>query len=48
MRKWKEGRSEGERYRELKRKFNRMCERKREESERWIEVARKTKMEGQV
>lgn len=41
MRKWKGGRSEEERYRELKRKYNGICERKKkEESDRWTEVAR--------
>lgn len=49
MRKWKGGRSERERYRELKREYNGMCERKKkEESDRWIEVARNAETEGHV
>lgn len=49
MSKWKGGRSEGKRYRELKREYNGMCERKKkEESDRWIEVARNAETEGHV
>jgi len=40
---------EGEKYREARRKYNKRCEeKKREESERWVEKARIAKTEGQV
>lgn len=39
----------GERYREMKKEYNKMCERKRkEEGERWVEIARSAKTGGQV
>lgn len=39
----------GERYKECKREYNDLCERKKnEESERWLEVAKRARTEGQV
>lgn len=39
----------GEKYREVKRGYNRLCERKKkEEGERWAEVVKNAKTEGQV
>jgi len=49
LRKWRREGGEGDGYRESKREYNKLCERKKkEESERWTELARKAKSEGQV
>lgn len=38
----------GERYRKMKKEYSKMCERKRkEEGDRWVEIARSAKTEGQ-
>jgi len=45
---WKRG-GEVESYRKVKREYNKMCEKKKKgENERWEEMARKAKTEGQV
>lgn len=39
----------GERYSEVKRGYNRLCERKRrEEGDRWMEIVKNARREGQV
>lgn len=39
----------GERYSEVKREYNRLCERKRrEEGDRWMEIVKNARREGQV
>lgn len=39
----------GERYSEVKRRYNRLCERKRrEEGDRWMEIVKNARREGQV
>lgn len=39
----------GEKYREAKRGYNRLCERKkREEGDRWLEVVKNARTKGQV
>lgn len=46
LRKW---RKMGERYSEVKRGYNRLCERKRrEEGDRWMEIVKNARREGQV
>jgi len=49
LRRWRRRRGGGERYRELRGVYNKLCERKkREESERWEEIIRNAKTERQV
>lgn len=44
-----EGRRESERYKEWRRRYNELCEKKKkEDSEKWLEVAKQAKSEGQV
>lgn len=41
------GKGRGERYKECRREYKELCERKRkEENERWMEVVRQAKTEG--
>lgn len=40
---------DGEKYREAKRGYNRLCEKKkREKGDRWLEVIKNTRTKGQV
>jgi len=34
---------EGESYRKVKREYNKMCEKKKKENDRWVEMTRKAK-----
>jgi len=49
LRQWRGRRGGGDRYRMVKREYKELCERKRrEESERWIELAKNARTEGQI
>jgi len=49
LRQWRGGRGGEDRYRMVKKEYKELCERKRrEESERWIELAKKARTEGQI
>lgn len=49
LRKWRKMAGGGEKYREAKRGYNRLCERKkREEGDNWLEVVKNARTEGQV
>lgn len=49
MRKWRAGTVEEMEFKEAKRGYKKLCERKKKKkNEKWIEVAKETRTEGQI
>lgn len=49
LQKWRKGESDKENYTDEKRRYKSLCDRKKkEENEKWIEYAKKSKTAGQV
>lgn len=46
---WRKGRSERKEYRRVKKKYKRLCERKRrQKNERWERIVEEVRLEGQI